>query len=191
MNEKYFGEGICSLSDRKDSFVRLTWKNNVVDILDLSLQTVFTMKMFDGVKEGWGITRNGTRLYVSNGSENITFVNSNSFETEGRLTVHMPNGQKLNRINELEYVDGSIWANIFMSSFIVKIDAQTGLVTKSVDLNSLLETELEFHRLSNDNRLSFWDDGNNVLNGIAYDAENDEFFVTGKRWSLMFRIKII
>ena len=78
-----------------------------------------------------------------------------------------------------------------MSSFIVKIDAQTGLVTKSVDLNSLLETELEFHRLSNDNRLSYWDDGNNVLNGIAYDADNDEFFVTGKRWSLMFRIKII
>ena len=92
MNEKYFGEGICSLSDRKDSFVRLTWKNHVVDILDQSLETVFTMKMFEGVKEGWGITRNGTRLYVSDGSENITFINSNSFETEGRLMVHMPNG---------------------------------------------------------------------------------------------------
>ena len=104
--------------------------------------------------------------------------------------VHMPNNQKVNRINELEYVNGHIWANIFMQSFIVKIDSETGLVTKSINLQSLLDTELEFHKLSKDNRLSSWDYSNNVLNGIAYDTVNDELFVTGKRWSLMFRIKV-
>lgn len=66
-------------------------------------------------------------------------------------------------------MDGFIWANIFMSSYIVKIDVETGLVTKSVNLKSLLDTELEYHKLSNDNRLRTWDHANNVLNGIAYD----------------------
>jgi len=88
-------------------------------------------------------------------------------------------------------VNGAIWANVFMTTYIVKIDTLSGLVTKSINLKSLLDTELEFHRLSADNKLSTWDHANNVLNGIAYDAQNDQFFVTGKRWSLMYKIKII
>ena len=67
--------------------------------------------------------------------------------------VLMPNNQRLNRLNELEYVNGSIWANVFMSSYIVKINAETGFVTKSINLQSLLDTELEYHKLANDNRL--------------------------------------
>ena len=102
----------------------------------------------------------------------------------------MPNNQKVRRLNELEYVNGSIWANIFLTSSIVKIDATTGYVTKTINLKSLLDTELAYHQLSDDGRLSSWDYQNNVLNGIAYDRDNDELFVTGKRWSLMFRIKI-
>ena len=159
-------------------------------MLDANLRRVETMPLFNGLKEGWGVTRNESRLFVSDGSEYLTFINSHTFENEGRLLVQMPNNQKVRRLNELEYVNGSIWANIFLTSFIVEIDATTGYVTKTINLKSLLDTELAYHQLSEDGRLSSWDYQNNVLNGIAYDRDNDELFVTGKRWSLMFRIKI-
>lgn len=149
------------------------------------------MPLFDGLSEGWGVTRNGTRLFVSDGSEFITYINSCTFENEGRLLVKMPDNKKLRDLNELEFVNDSIWANVFMTTFIVQISASTGIVQKSIDLKSLLNTELNYHSETNDGTLNGWDHSNNVLNGIAYDPANDHYFVTGKRWSLFFRIKLI
>lgn len=87
MNANYFGEGICSLNDFHQRFVRLTWKDNVVDVLDTNLRRIETMPLFEGLKEGWGITRNDSRLFVSDGSEYLTFINSHTFENEGKIMV--------------------------------------------------------------------------------------------------------
>ena len=87
MNANYFGEGISSLNDQHKRFIRLTWKDNVVDVLDTNLRRIETMPLFDGLKEGWGVTRNDSRLFVSDGSEYLTFINSHTFENEGRVMV--------------------------------------------------------------------------------------------------------
>lgn len=113
MNPKFFGEGICSLNDQHQSFLRLTWMDNVVDVLDTNLRRVETMPLFDGLKEGWGVTRDGSRLIVSDGSEYLNFFNAHTFENEGEILVKMPNNQRVKRLNELEFVNGSVWANIF------------------------------------------------------------------------------
>lgn len=170
--------------------MRLTWKDNIVDVLDSSLNTIETMLMFDGVNEGWGITRNNDMLYVSNGSETIYKINALTFESEGSFQVTMPNGKKVRRINELEFVDGLIFGNIFTTNIVVGFDANNGKVTKQIDFSSLLETEKNFNFKTN-NRMRGWDYSNNVLNGIAYDSNSGDLFLTGKRWSLLFRVRLI
>ncbi len=116
MAKEVFGEGICSLQN--GNFVRLTWTDDIVDLLDSNLNVVETMPMFPGVKEGWGITRSGTTLYISNGSDQINKINAVTFEHEGIIKVTQGE-QPLRNLNELEYVDGKIWANIFMTDDII------------------------------------------------------------------------
>lgn len=99
------------------------------------------------------------------------------------------NGKPVYNLNELEYVNGYIWSNIFQEDTIVKIDALNGKIVKSLDLKNLRQAEHMYNK-ANNKRMKNWDYGNNVLNGIAYDPSTAELFVTGKRWSLMFKIKI-
>ena len=99
------------------------------------------------------------------------------------------NGKPVYNLNELEYVNGNIWSNIFQEDTIVKIDALNGKIVKSLDLKNLRQAEHMYNK-ANNKRMKNWDYGNNVLNGIAYDPSTAELFVTGKRWSLMFKIKI-
>ena len=106
---------------------------------------------------------------------------------EDCIPVTDENGNPVDNLNELEYVDGFIWANIFMLNEIVKIDAATGRVVKRVDMSSLVDAERT--RL-NEKGLTGTFDYNNVLNGIAYDKANDVFYLTGKRWDLMFKLRI-
>ncbi len=110
MPKSVFGEGICSLHN--GNFVRLTWQDNIVDVLDSNLNVIETMTMFQGVGEGWGITRGGKTLYISDGSHYITKINAETFENEGTVKV-TEGGKPVSNLNELEYVDGKIWANIF------------------------------------------------------------------------------
>lgn len=107
---------------------------------------------------------------------------------EDCIDVTDENGNPLTNINELEYVNGFIWANIFMKNDIVKIDASTGQVVKRIDMSSLYDAEMK--HLEAKNSGGFYDYNNNVLNGIAYDRANDVFYLTGKRWDLMFKLRI-
>jgi len=190
MDKNYFGEGICSLPG-KNTFIRMTWTDNVVDILDSNLRVIESMPMFDGVKEGWGITRHGDTLFVSDGSEYLNLINARTFENEGRLLVTLTNGGRIKYLNELEFVNDYIWANVYQTSYIVKIDSKTGIVSQTINLTSLANTEIFYHSATNDGVMSTWDYGNNVLNGIAYDDLTGELFVTGKRWHLLYRIALL
>jgi glutaminyl-peptide cyclotransferase len=187
--DELFGEGISVLNDTE--LIQLTWMENVVNILDReSLKVKRTLPACEGVKQGWGITLNPitNELYVSDGSSKITKVNASSLEKIGELTVQINPGQAIDRINELEFVNGFIWANLFQHSFIVKIDPATGQVVRVINLANLANAEMKLVEDLNEHR--GYDRGNNVLNGIAYDTENDEFYLTGKRWHMMFKLRI-
>ena len=190
MDDSIFGEGICTLPGAS-SFIRLHWKDKIMDILDSSLKTIDSMQMFEGPAQGWGITRDlrDETLYITDGSSTVFMYDGNTFESKGRFDVELPSGRKINYVNELEYVNGKVWANIFTSDYVVRFDTETGLVDTQIDFHSLLKTEKKFNAKTND-RMKTWDYGNNVLNGIAYDPVSGDFFLTGKRWSLMFRVKI-
>lgn len=115
--------------------------------------------------------------------------NAHTFEPESHYTVKNKHGVNMKMLNELEHVNGKIWANIFGTDWVISFDADTGVVDQMIDFKSLLLTEKKFNRATN-NRMNDWDVSNNVLNGIAYDPVSGDFFLTGKRWSLIFRVKI-
>ena len=114
---------------------------------------------------------------MSNGSTNIYKVNPETFRREGSITVTM-RGQVVNFINELEWIDGKIWANVYTTDYVIIINPQTGVVEGLVDLKGLLKADDTF-------------DDTDVLNGIAYDAEQKRIFVTGKRWNKIYEIEIV
>lgn len=145
--------------------------------------------MFTGPSQGWGITRNEDVLYVSDGSEKIYTFNADTLEPISSFTVVTHSGKLVKNLNELEFVNGLIWANVFTTDYVISIDPTSGVVQKMINMASLLQTEKAYNKGEND-RMRGWDNGNNVLNGIAHDPESGDFFFTGKRWSLFFRIKI-
>ena len=152
-NKKHFGEGICVLND--DTLIELTWKEKTVRLLDSStLDEKSTLKMWDGVKEGWGITldRENDILYVSDGSEKITRVNAKTLEEVNQFTVKKPNGQSQGMINELEFVDGSIWANVFYFDGMVRIDPDSGVISEAIDFAPLRAAEMTIVQEKNQDR---------------------------------------
>lgn len=169
--EEYFGEGMAILNDK---IYQLTWKNNMCFIYDLLSFREIRKVNYEG--EGWGLTSDGRNLFMSDGSATIMCRDPLSFAVVRNIIVH-DGKHPVNNINELEYIRGEIWANIFMEDVIVRISPQTGRVLGWIDL-SLLYSELPV--------LARRD----VLNGIAYDNKNDRIFVTGKFWPKLFEIKI-
>ncbi len=137
MDDTLFGEGICSLPN-KSQFVRLTWTDNTVHILDSDLEIIQHMSMFPGVKEGWGITHHDGTLFVSDGTEFITKIDTSSLKPFSKITVRMPNNQKVSHINELEYANGLLYANVFTTNYIVSIDPENGAVRAVYDFSALL-----------------------------------------------------
>jgi glutamine cyclotransferase len=164
-----FGEGITVFGDR---IVQLTWLSQTGFVYDK--QSFDLLQNFSYSTQGWGITTDGTRLIMSDGSANLYFLDPETFEKTGQVEVH-DNGT-VTEINELEYINGQVYANVWRTDKIVIIDPNTGQVTGWIDLTGI------YNQSSN---------ANNVLNGIAYDAEGDRLFVTGKRWSQLFQIKLI
>ena len=124
---------------------------------------------------------------MSDGSNKIFKIDAASLELVETIKVINEFGFEQHRINELEFVNGYIWANIFLENFIVKIDPSQGKIVKTYDMKSLLDAEFRLVE-----KLGEWnyDYGNNVLNGIAYDGLEDVFYLTGKRWRMMFKLKI-
>ena len=133
-----FGEGISKLDE--DTWIELTWQEKVVNILDKNtLETVRSIPQWNGVKQGWGITLDEDKriLYVSDGSSTITRVNADTLEEISQFTVRDTNMRKKKLINELEFVDGYIWANVFYLNGMIKIDPSTGYIKETIDFTAL------------------------------------------------------
>ncbi|WP_430392288.1 glutaminyl-peptide cyclotransferase [Dyella sp. 20L07] len=169
---QYFGEGII---DWKNQLVQLTWKDQMGFVYDLA--SFRQQRTFNYPGEGWALTRDDKRLYMSDGSAVLRILDPDTLATTGSILV-TDNGEPVVNLNELEWVKGEIYANVWMSNRIARIDPNSGHVTGWIDLEGLLDV----------NRLP--DPTNDVLNGIAYDAQHDRLFVTGKRWPKLFEIKL-
>ena len=169
--EPYFGEGIALLNGK---IYQLTWQHQVGFIYDA--KSFEQVGKFNYSGEGWGLTTDGHSLILSDGSNRIRFLDPDSFKVT--KTIAVLDGQiPVNELNELEYVNGEIYANIWHDNRIVTIDPQTGRITGWIDLTGLLPPG-DVH------------DEEAVLNGIAYDQAGNRLFVTGKLWPRLFEIKL-
>lgn len=166
-----FGEGITHYKDR---IYQLTWLSGKAHVYDKSGKELRTIE-YEG--EGWGITTDGEDIFLSDGTPIIRIVNPDTLKPEGSICV-MYNGSPLQHINELEWIEGYIWANIYLTDAIVKINPKTGIVEAYVDLPAL--------RLRLDKNTEA-----EALNGIAYNPTNGHLYVTGKDWSKLFEIELI
>ena len=167
----YFAEGIALLNGK---VYQLTWQHNVGFIYDA--QTFQKLGQFNYEGEGWGLTTDGQSLILSDGSNRIRFLDPSNFRVTRTITV-LDAGTPVKELNELEYVNGQIYANVWHDDRIAIIDPQSGRVTAWIDLSGLMpEGELK--------------DPEAVLNGIAYDKASDRLIVTGKLWPRLFEIKI-
>src|SRR4030042_488797 len=169
---QYFGEGITIWGDE---IIQLTWQSHVGFVYDKD--SFELLHEFSYPTEGWGITHDGTRLIMSDGTSTLHFLDPESLEEIGSVQVSDDNGPVV-RLNELEYINGEVYANIWQTYCIVKIDPETGKVIGSIDLTGLLSAEDLTQSVD-------------VLNGIAYDAEHDRLFVTGNLWPKLFEIKLV
>lgn len=170
--ESEFGEGITLLGDK---IYQLTWNENTCHVYDRT--TYRKLNDFRYVGEGWGLTTDGEKLYFSNGSPTIYRIDPATFRREGSIVVTL-RGIPVEYINELEWIDGKIWANIYLSDQIAIIDPKTGIVEGLIELGGILPAEEQ-------------EPTTDVLNGIAYDAEQKRIFVTGKKWPKIYQIELI
>jgi glutaminyl-peptide cyclotransferase len=167
----YFGEGI---SVWKDRIFQLTWQSNIAFTYDKS--SLEPQRTFSYAGEGWGLTDDGANLIMSDGTDQLRLLDPETFEERKRISVTAV-GQPLRNLNELEYMRGEILANVWTTEYVARINPATGIVSAYIDLRGLLSAaEMP---------------GVDVLNGIAYDAQNDRLFVTGKLWPKLFEIKIV
>lgn len=167
----YFGEGIVLLNNK---LYQLTYQNQKGFIYD---GTTFqkTGEFSFANKEGWGFTTDGKRLIMSDGTPVLTFLNPDNLKPESTLTVR-ENGNPVTNLNELEYIKGFIYANIWMTNYIVKIDPATGNIVGKLNLNDLsTEAHNKYHNAQE-------------MNGIAYDAATDKIYVTGKMWPTIYEV---
>jgi glutaminyl-peptide cyclotransferase len=170
--EGYFGEGIIASGQR---ILQLSWKQGVGFIYDKA-----TFKLIDQIRypgEGWAMTRDASHIYMSDGTPVIRVLDPQTFAQTGSISV-TANGVPLQQINELEWVKGKIYANVWQTARIAQIDPKTGHVVGWIDMTKLVEAQ------------KVGDPENDVLNGIAYDAARDRLFVTGKRWKAVYEVKV-
>ena len=172
LERRYFGEGIALWQDK---IIQLTWRSQVGFVYNS--QTFEKVGQFSYPTEGWGITHDGERLIMSDGTDILRFWNPDTFEEIGQIKVR-DRGTPVVRLNELEYIKGEIWANVWQSDRIARISPQTGQVLGWIDLTGLLAPEDSSQPTD-------------VLNGIAYDEEGDRLFVTGKLWPKLFEIQLV
>ena len=169
--EEHFGEGITVW---KSDLIELTWQSHVAFVYDRA--TFEPKKRFSYAGEGWGLTHDGTNLVMSDGSDRLRVLDPATFAEKRRIAV-TAGGTPLPNLNELEYVKGEIFANIWRTDYVARIAPDTGKVSAYIDLRGLL-TPAERA-------------GTDVLNGIAYDEKQDRLFVTGKLWPKLFEIKLV
>jgi glutamine cyclotransferase len=169
----FFGEGLTILGER---VFQLSWQEHDVFVYDLKGTLLRRMK---NPRDGWGLANDGTRLIFTDGEDKLHFANPDTFEITRSVGVQL-RGAALRALNELEYVDGRIFANVFTTRAIVRVQPETGCVDGIADLSVLWE------RMNKPERDHLASDENFVLNGIAYDKLRGLFFVTGKNWKTIF-----
>jgi len=170
---QYFGEGIVDWGSR---IMQLTWKDQMGFVYDLA--TFKQQRTFDYPGEGWALTRDDKRIYMSDGSAVLRILDPQTLTSVGSILV-TDDGQPVTNLNELEWVKGEIYANVWLTQRIARIDPATGHVVGWIDLSGILDVS------------KLPDPGNDVLNGIAYDAKHDRLFVTGKCWPKLFEISLM
>jgi glutaminyl-peptide cyclotransferase len=168
---QYFAEGLALAGSR---LLQLTWQTNIGFVYDLA--TFAPQGTFDYAGEGWGLTTDGDRLIMSDGTADLRFLDPATLKTTGTLTVR-DSGEPLRNLNELEMVGTALLANVWTTDRIVRIDVKTGAVTAHLDLDRLRA------QIPPDREID-------VLNGIAYDAGGKRLFVTGKLWPALYQIKV-
>lgn len=172
VDSRYFGEGMV---DWKDRLITLTWQSGIGFVYDL--ETFEQIGDFSYPGEGWGLTRDDHRIIMSDGTATLRFLDPETLQETGRVQV-TDEGRPVDRLNELEFVKGEVFANIWQSDSIARIDPKSGKVTGWIDLTGLLSAADRGGR------------DVDVLNGIAYDAATDRLFVTGKLWPRLFEIRL-
>lgn len=170
LDRKYFGEGSVIFGGK---LYYLTWRNYVALVYDAG--SLKFERSIVNPREGWGLTTDGNSLIMSDGSSNIYFLDKN-FSVRRRIVVK--NGRKsVGMLNELEWIDGKIWANVYLSDEIVVINPENGAVEKIIDCGGLLREDLRTQETD-------------VLNGIAYNPADGKIYITGKLWPKLFEIKV-
>lgn len=170
-DKKYFLEGSV---EKDGNIYMLTWMNGVAFVYDA--KTLEYKSTFSYPREGWGLTTDGKSLIASDGTANLYFMDG-SFKTERKLTVKL-NGRPVRDLNELEYIDGKIWANVYLTDMIVIIDPADGNVTGIVDCSGLLPENLRT-------------EDTDVLNGIARNPADGKLYLTGKNWSRLYEVALV
>ncbi|WP_339709938.1 glutaminyl-peptide cyclotransferase [uncultured Kriegella sp.] len=174
LDNTFFGEGITILNNK---IYMLTWRSKIGFIYDLKNLEKLDNFQYGESKEGWGLANDGTKLFKSDGTEKIWFLNPETLKEEGHIET-VTNKSIFNRANELEYVDGKLYANVYQKESMMIIDAQSGAIEGVVNFGGLKNKVTQHEALD-------------VLNGVAYHKERKTFFVTGKNWDKLFEIKIL
>ena len=174
LDDAYFGEGLTILNEK---IYQLTWREKTGFIYDLNTLRKTGSFVYGRSSEGWGLCQDGESIYKSDGTQRIWKLNANTLNEEGFIEIYT-NSSKIKSVNELEWVNGKIFANIYLRDAIAIVDPKNGAVEGVIDLTSLK------------NKVSVSNPKDEVLNGIAYNGEENTLYVTGKNWNKLFKIKI-
>ena len=172
LSRRYFGEGIEIVDDK---IYQLTWQSHIVFVYEL--ESFELQDSHYNATEGWGLAYDGEFLILSDGTDRLQFMDPETFAPQHSVNVTL-NGRPIRNLNELEYINGEVWANVWQTDFILRIDPATGEVNSLVDLTGL----------SAQTRLG---SSEAVLNGIAWDGDRERLFVTGKHWANLFEIELL
>ncbi len=172
LSRRYFGEGIEIVGDK---IYQLTWQSHLVFVYDKA--TFESVGSHYNATQGWGLAYDGSNLILSDGSANLQFMDPETFAPLHKVEVKLA-GNSINQLNELEYINGEVWANVWQTDYILRINPDSGEVNAVIDLTGLSsQTQLGSSEA--------------VLNGIAWDAEAERLFVTGKHWANLFEIELV
>ena len=178
LGDQYFGEGLSVVGDK---VIQLTYREKVGFVYDKNTLKLLNTFPNNVGAEGWGMCFDGKKLYMDDSTNKIWFLNKDTYQEMGSINVCDDKGQ-IDSVNELEYINGKLYANVYQKDDILVINPKTGAVEQKIDMVNLYpESERPTGR----------DWGNNVLNGIAYDAATKRIFVTGKKWPKMYQVKFV
>lgn len=177
LDKTYFGEGITILNNK---IYQLTWQSGMGFVYDLNSFEKLDNFQYGKSREGWGLANDGQKLFKSDGTEKIWFLNPETLMEEGYIET-VTNSSVFNKANELEYVNGKLYANVYQKPSVMIIDSTTGAIEGVINFGGLSDKV---------SKTENWNTTDNVLNGIAYHPERESFFVTGKDWDILFEVKI-